>query len=235
MRPNSHQLAMRDPALASIMGALPGSDFGAVRRAAPRASAPRRGTASFGDMGFGFGFGAEAPLAPPPPHVAHHAGHMLSEEQRRALHHHEMMQHHTMNRAMLLDPNRYSTLKVQGYSFSLNQALVIGAVLAFNVTLQPNSKIRPKRMVSNVPSPAMVTLSAVQVANVNVLIGASDDAYIYSPNSFSLENEFPTLDTSTRATMTGGYSGYAPVGFSPGFPYLFALTFQGPAALAGNG
>jgi hypothetical protein len=222
---------MRDPALASIMGALPGSDFGRAGRSMARPQAPRaRGTAAFGDMGFGFG--TDAPLAAPP---VHHAGHMLSAEQKQALHHHQMMQHHTMNRAMLLDPNRYSTLKVQGYSFSLNQALVIGAVLAFNVTLQPNSKIRPKRMITNVPSPAMVTLSAVQVANVNVLIGASDDAYVYSPNSFGLENEFPTLDTSTRATMTGGYSGFAPVGYAPGFPYLFILTFQGPAALAGNG
>jgi hypothetical protein len=35
--------------------------------------------------------------------------------------------------------------------------------------------------------------------------------------------------------MTGGYSGFAPVGYAPGFPYLFILTFQGPAALAGNG
>jgi hypothetical protein len=220
---------MRDPALASIMGALPGSDFGAVRRS----SAPRRGTASFGDMGFGFGFGADAVMPPPPPPPM--AGHSISASQQQALHHHTMMQHHTMNRAMLLDPNRYSTLKVQGYSFSLNQALVIGTVLAFNVTLQPNSKIRPKRMVTNVQAPAMVTLSAVQVANVNVLIGASDDASVYGPNSFGLENEFPTLDTSTRATMTGGYSGFAPTGYAPGFPFLFVLTFQGPAALAGNG
>ena len=222
---------MRDPALASIMGALPGSDFGSARRAAPRAPQARRGTAAFGDMGFGFGFGEDAHLAPPPAA----AGHSLSSDQRQALHHHTMMQHHTMQRAMLLDPNRYSTLKVQGYSFSLNQALVIGTVLAFNVTLQPNSKIRPKRMVSNVNAPGMVTLSAVQVANVNVLIGASDDASVYGPNSFGLENEFPTLDTSTRATMTGGYSGFAPTGYAPGFPFLFVLTFQGPAALAGNG
>ena len=145
----------------------------------------------------------------------------------------------TMNRALLLDPNRYSTLKVQGYSFSLNAlaagTFLMGTAAPFNVTLQPNSKIRPKRMVTNIPQPLMIILSAVQVANVNVLIGASDDAYIYGPNSFGLENEFPTLDTSTRATMTGSYSGYTPTGFATGFPFTFVLTFQGPAALAGNG
>ena len=63
------------------------------------------------------------------------------------------MQHHTMNRALLLDPNRYSTLKVQGYSFSLNApaagTFLMGTAAPFNVTLQPNSKIRPKWMVSN--------------------------------------------------------------------------------------
>jgi len=244
MRPNSHQLAMRDPALASVMGALP-SDFGAARTRfaatagrslGPMSAVRRMPTASFGDMGFGFG---EEALAHAPPHPHHHPGHALSPEQMRALHHHQLMQHHTMNRALLLDPNRYSTLKVQGYSFSLNApssgTFAMGTAAPFNVTLQPNAKIRPKRMVSNIPAPLMIILSAVQVANVNVLIGASDDAFIYGPNSFGLENEFPTLDTSTRATMTGSYSGYTPTGFATGFPFSFVLTFQGPAALAGNG
>jgi len=237
---------MRDPALASAMGALPGSDFGSTRTRRAVSPAGRRGTAAFGDMGFGFGddmgFGAEAAALAAPAHAAHHAhhvGHSLSPEQMRALHHHQLMQHHTMNSALLLDPNRYSTLKVQGYSFSLNApaagTFLMGTAAPFNVTLQPNSKIRPKRMVTNIPQPLMITLSAVQVANVNVLIGASDDAYIYGPNSFGLENEFPTLDTSTRATMTGSYSGYTPTGFATGFPFTFVLTFQGPAALAGNG
>lgn len=235
---------MRDPALASVMGALPGSDFGSARTRRAASPAGRRGTATFGDMGFGFGgddmgFGAEAMAVAAPAHAAHHAhhaGHSLSPEQMRALHHHQLMQHHTMNRALLLDPNRYSTLKVQGYSFSLNSpGLLMGTAFPFSVTLQPNSKIRPKRMVANVPQPLMITLSAVQVANVNVLIGTNDDAYIYGPNSFGLENEFPTLDTSTRATMTGSYSGYTPTGFATGFPWTFVLTFQGPAALAGNG
>jgi hypothetical protein len=230
MRPTSHQLARRDPALAARIGALPSADFGyGARGGAQR----RPRSASFGDMGFGFGFGDDHPAALAP------RGHSLSGEQQRALHHHELMQHHTMNRAMLLDPNRYSTIKVQGYSFSLNAPaagfFLMGIAAPFNVTLQPNSKIRPKRMVSNAPAPMMITLSAVQIANVNVLTGASDDAFIYSPNSFGLENEFPTLDTSTRATMTGSYSGYTPVGFANNFPFTFVLTFQGPAALAGNG
>ena len=32
MRPNASQLSMRDPALAAVMGALPGSDFGYAPR-----------------------------------------------------------------------------------------------------------------------------------------------------------------------------------------------------------
>ena len=143
--------------------------------------------------------------------------------------------YHTAKRDLLLHPNRWSKVKVQGYSFSLNAKLVMGTEAAIHRTLQPNVMIRPKRMVTNVHVPAMVTLSSVQVANVNVLIGESDDAYIYGPNSFGLENEFPTLDTSTRATMTGSYSGYVPNHYDKDYPFTFVLTFQGPAALCGNG
>ena len=71
MRPNANQLAMRDPALASIMGALPGSDFGYGGRSRRAVQPRRQGTASFGDFGFGFGddygFGAEPPRLRLPP------------------------------------------------------------------------------------------------------------------------------------------------------------------------
>ena len=141
----------------------------------------------------------------------------------------------TAKREALIHPNKYSKVKVQGYSFSLNVDLVLGTQLSFNKTLQPNAMIRPKRMVTNIHVPAMVTLSSVQVANVNVLIGECDDAFVYGPSSFGLETELPTLDTSTRATMTGCYSGYVPDHYDKDFPFTFVLTFQGPAMLAGNG
>jgi len=152
-----------------------------------------------------------------------------------ALSSHLRTKRHTEARELLINPNKYSTLKICGYSFSLNAKLTMGTEACFNETLQPNAKIRPKRMVTNVESPRMVTLHAVQVANVNVLIGASDDAYIYGPSHGGLENEFPTLDTSTRATMTGGYSGHIPGKFKKDKSFLFVLTFQGPATLCGNG
>lgn len=158
------------------------------------------------------------------------------ESTRRVLGEHVRMQRATMERALLLDPNRYSTIKVYGYSFSLTVPLVMGTEKQyFEETLQPNSKIRPKRMVTNVEAPRMIELSSVQVANVNVLIGMEEDAYIYGPNSFGMYTEFPTLDTSTRATMTGSYSGYTPRDYTKDFPFKFVLTFQGPAALCGNG
>ena len=101
------------------------------------------------------------------------------------------------NRALLLDPNRYSTLMVQGYSFSLNApaagTFLMGTAAPFNVALRPNSKIRPKRMVSNISQPLMITLSAVRVANVNVLIDAPVDAFIYGPNSFGIPCAIPVL------------------------------------------
>jgi hypothetical protein len=143
--------------------------------------------------------------------------------------------YHTAKREMLIHPNKHSKIKVQGYSFSLNADLTLGTPSSFDETLQPNAMTRPKRMVTNIHVPAMVKLSSVQIANVNVLIGEYDDAFIYEPSSFGLETEFPTLDTSTRATMTGSYSGYIPKDYDKDFPFTFVLTFQGPSMLYGNG
>jgi hypothetical protein len=238
--------------MAAAMGALPSADFGRtlpsqVRRA-PMARRPQ--SAQFGDMGFGgsdygfgFGFGQDASPAaaattPPPPPGGHpHGGHGApnGHGMHPAVHHAMKTAHHTDTRALALDPNKYSTVKVQGYSFSLSQALVLGTALAFNVTLQPNAKIHPKRMFANVNTPGFVTLSSVLVANVNVLIGGTDDAYTYSPLSQGTVNEFPTLDTSTRATMIGNYTGFVPPGYASAASYTFVLTLQGPSTLAGNG
>lgn len=257
MRPNANQLAMRDPALAAVMGALPSADFGRslpvqVRRPAPRYPNYAPQSAAFGDMGFGggdygfgFGFGqdpgaaAAAAPTPPPAPPGGHGGHAHAQHGGHGMHpavaHAMKTASHSDARALALDPNKYSTVKVQGYSFSLSQALVLGTALAFNVTLQPNAKIHPKRMFANVANPGFVTLSSVLVANVNVLIGGTDDAYTYSPLSQGTVNEFPTLDTSTRATMIGNYTGFVPPGYASAAAYMFVLTLQGPSTLAGNG
>src|SRR5271165_6051741 len=110
MRPNARQLAQRDPALAAAMGALPGPNFGQDMRS--------RRPNPLTQFGFGFGFGddygADAQSTPGGQHhgvnpAMLHAAHAKMSKQAA----------HTDNRLMLLDPNKHSTVKVEGYSFSL--------------------------------------------------------------------------------------------------------------------
>jgi hypothetical protein len=253
MRPNIANLTMRDPAMAALMGALPSSDFGREVRSPDMGADFGNGGADYGFGADPYGFGAEpAHLAGPGPHVAgaaayhaargmrHHggAGHQHMAHHPWGTHGHmleALLARHDFERDLTVDPNRYSHVKVQGYSFSLTQQLTLNAPQGFLQTLQPNAKIRPTRMFANVMWPGFVTLSSVQVANVSVLLGATDDSYNYSPLAQGTVNNFPTLDTSTRATMSGDYTGFVPPGYANGFNFLFTLTFQGPAMLAGNG
>ncbi len=146
---------------------------------------------------------------------------------------------HTHRAEMMLDPNKHSATKVEGYSFSLNPltgAFTLGTASSFSGTLQPNARIRPIKVIVNVGFPGMVTFTNIQVANVNAIIGQTDDAISYSYLVQGAYVHLPPMDMSTRASMAGGYTGFVPPGYTEGATnYLLALTFQGPAALAGNG
>lgn len=243
-RPNANDLAMRDQALAALMGALPGQNFGAD---------PLDGQAPFGidfgahhhhhhpAMGADFGFGALAPnLAmhplqfwmPPqapaaPPANAHPALVQAWQSQ-------QVQDAHTQGREVLLNPNRFSRTKVERYSFSMTAALVLGTASAISITLQPNTTIRPQRVVMNAPAPNFVTLTSLQIANVNVFVGGTEDAWTYSVGAMGVMLDLPTLEPAYRATAGGNYTGYTPPGFAVNFAYTFVITFQGPAAMAGG-
>jgi hypothetical protein len=237
MRPTANQLAMRDPALAAVMGALPGSDFGYARRAYPQpmrrpVGRPmnRRPAADFG-YGFGFDYGAEG--APPP--VAAPARH-AHPEMVRAWHHHHQLMGHTAARAALLDPNENSLLKIERYSFSLTNLFTLGTTTPLvDMTLQPNTKIRPQRVVMNAPAPNFVLLTGLQVANVNAFVGDTEDAFTYSALAQGVALDLPTLEPANRLTVSGNYTGFIPPGYATGFSYTFIATVQGPSTIAGGG
>jgi hypothetical protein len=73
MRPvTSRSLAMRDPAMAAAIGAIPGSNYGADRSGYPSRGGQFGGFSPFDPShniggGFGGGFGVDAPPPPPPP------------------------------------------------------------------------------------------------------------------------------------------------------------------------
>jgi len=200
--------------------------------------------------GYGYGFGYAHPATyqhPATYHgVSHQAGiaHYGQHGQHNAQHHHHMARHwemqnpsSTMSRTLLLDPNRDSIVKVERYSFSFSPStnLVLGT--ASNITpftQQPSTSIKGQRVIMNAPVPGFVLVSSLQVANVNVLVGGTEDAFTYSAGAQGVMLDLPRLDPQNRATSAGAYTGVLPPGYTSGNSFQFIITLQGPSTLAGG-
>lgn len=249
---NQRDLLMREPAMAILMGALAGSGqnfgFGDDYGFGGRGMSPFDPSAN---LGYGFG-GAPHPGAP------NHGAHALAKHHVN-MHHgapaHPSHPNHpahaahaahawdlmnpasTASRTMLLDPNRDSTVKVERYSFSWSPAanLVLGTASAIpTFTQNPSTSIKGQRVVMNAPIAGFITISTLQIANVNVFVGGTEDAYTYSAGAQGVMLDLPRLDPQNRATAAGAYSGVLPPGFTAGASFQFVVTLQGPATLAGG-
>lgn len=253
MGPSSHDLAARDPAMAILMGAMAvaGADFGgapvdfgndySTAYGQDYSAAYGFGLASAYDpslnIGWGWGFGAP-PAAPAAPHpLARHAPPPHPAVAAAAWAHHPANPSSTHSRSFLLDPNRDSTIKVQRYSFSFSPTanLVLGTASSLGTfTQNPSTSIKPQRVITNAPQPGFVTLTTLQIANVNVFVGGAEDAFAYSPLAVGVMLDLPRLDPQNRASASGSYSGVLPAGFTAGTSYQFIVQLQGPATLAGG-
>ena len=143
----------------------------------------------------------------------------------------------TAARTMLLDPNRDSTVKVERYSFSFSPTtnLVLGT--ASNIptfTQNPSTSIKGQRVVMNAPVAGFILVSTLQVANVNVFVGGTEDAFTYSAGAQGVMLDLPRLDPQNRATSAGAYTGVLPPGYTAGNSYQFIITLQGPSTMAGG-
>lgn len=208
MRPTSKQLAMRDPALAALMGAHVGADFG--------------GDYDFSgdpEPDFGWEFGADAP----PP-----AGNVQAWAQKAA-----REQAITDARVRLMQPNADSRVKVQRYIFGLSTALVLGAGGAGPIAAQnnPSVKIRPQRVSCNAPAPGFATLTALQVGNVNVFAGGVLDAFFFNANGVGQSLDLPMIEPANQVQLAGAYSGYVPTGYAGGAAFTFSVGLTGPATI----
>lgn len=217
-RPNSRQLASRDPALAALMGALPGSDFGADWERS-------RFSGMHGD--FGYEFGEDAPPA---------AVGTPNQAQLLALwNEHKQKMTATKRRVNMLVPNADSTIKIEGYSFSIAAAQVFLPVAAntnFTATGFPKTDIRPVRIIMNIPSVNFAFIQQIEVSNVNSVVGVIEDAFKYSTLSVGTQMSLPRMLPSTPATVTGFYSGLNPFGAT--VSYQLTISFEGPATVAGG-
>lgn len=242
---NFQEMAKRDPAMAALMGAIPGYDFGYSEPSQQSYQAPAPAFqygAQFGDdqygygedVGYGYGYGADGFGATAAVARRQHPGHPAPRPQLvRPLAHPAS----TEARTFLLDPNRGSTVKVERYSFSFSPAATIdlGTVSAIaSFTQQPSASIKGQRLIMNAPVLGMVLVNTLQIANVNVFIGTTEDAGNYNNVSQGVHLDLPRLDPQNRATCSGNYTGVLPPGYTAGFDYTFIVTLQGPATLAGG-
>ncbi len=199
MKPSINTLAMRDPALAVLVGGLApkGSDFGV----------------EFG--GYAPEFGEDAPTP---------------ENMQRAW----LEKRATAQREALLEPNKYSSAKIQRYAFGITQTLTLSTAVALSLSGQPETNIRPQRITCNAPLPAFATLTSIKVANVGVLVGGSVDAYDFSADGVDQALDVPTITPANTVKAIGAYSGLLPSGgYVTATSYIFVMSFKGPASMVG--
>lgn len=241
MFPNSQQLALRDPAAATLLGIIKGDNFGldtasfgddfsadfgsndsesmAVGADFGDDFSADFGVSAFSPMGADFGddfsadFAADAPTA---------------QQLQRLAAHHKRRAMHSQRRAALLEPNKHSDVKVERYSFTLSTPITIGTTLAFTLQGNPSVDIRPQRVCTNVPGPNFVFLNLIQVANVVVTVGTGlEDANDYASNAVGTILDLPTLSTQTPARVTGTYTGFVPPAYVGGSASNFCTSFKG--------
>ncbi len=229
---SSQNLASRDYAQAALFGIVPSGDFGADF------GNDWAGDDDHGLAGADYGFGDEYGFGAPPPGA--HPSRMRrpgpTPQAAMALwHKHQTMHAHTQHRELILEPNKFSTVKIERYRFPLNQTIVLGTPVALNLSSQPDVKIRPQRLTSNAPVPMFATLSEIKVANVAVTVGGGNsiDAYELNANGQGQEMDLPTIEPSNKATVVGNYNGLVPPGFLGGSSVIFVLSFTGPSTMAG--
>lgn len=204
---NSRKLTLRDPALAALVGAETGADFGI----------------DFGDdygggADMGIDFGADAPAAAPV-----NAALVLRQAQQAQV--------ETARRLQMIEPNKNSKVKVERYSFAINAALVLGTASAINMSGNPDTHLRPQRIMMNAPAPGFATISEIKVANVSATAGGVHDAYDFSPIAVGSHLDLPTLSPANRAQVLGNYSGFVPTGYVAAAPFTFVASFKGPALI----
>jgi hypothetical protein len=240
MKPSARQLAMRDPALAAMVGAFSGSTFGAEFAdefgdedddyGAEFAAEFAEDDDDFGDdddYGYDDDFGA-------PPKLGRGRGRGPSRAaMMRAWKRKMSSRRRSQRRNRILEPNKGSSIKVEKYTFTISEAIELGTASTFtNLTGQPDTTIRPQRVTMNAPSPLYVFIQEIKVANVSVSVGSGvEDAFNYSAQGVGQSLDMPTLSPANRATVFGQYTGFVPPGFVGGTDSFFTVSFKGPSSI----
>ena len=232
----SNELVRRDPALAALIGAgFNGSDadFGEAdfgNDFGEDEAGLDYGAEYNGDDDAGHEFGAAALARPSPQAMAQAYARQTQMNRRRR------------SRELMLNPNMNSTLKIEGYTFTVNivdpatgAAPLFGTASALFGTNTPDVWLTPKRIAVNVLGPGMVSVTNITVGNVNGTIGGRADAIIYAPTAFGFPISLPLMSPSTKATFNGAWSGVAYTPFAGGASFDLSMSLVGPATLVPRG
>jgi hypothetical protein len=254
MGKNTRELAMRNPAAAALYG-LTGSDFGVEMGAEGMDDTLLiEGGSDFGsedvhfgdeaydggftDLGDTMGYEDDVTFGAEPGHPAahpHHAAaqhHGATPQGRAIIAAHLRRQQHRNHRAMLLEPNKYSDLKVERYTFAVNATITaLGTGGGISGSNSPDVNFRPQRVTANVVSPGMVFITDARVANVSFTVGGQIDAWQWNANGVGQQLDVPTLTPANKASFSGNYTGLTPSPLSGTTAYGFSLAFTGPASI----
>jgi hypothetical protein len=121
-----------------------------------------------------------------------------------------------------------ATLEVHGqYAFPLTHTVKLGKAERFMVEATPQISMRPRRILSNSAAYEMFMIEMLTFANIEVLVGGSDDAHHFHPSAFHMELELPSLTPLTSVRLVCKYTGKVPKGYKKGSPYAFNLSVMG--------
>lgn len=248
MNPNASKLALRDPAMAAVMGLIASSNFGSeivYDASCDDAFAPGDDWdygSEFGDdddddfageFGSEFGdddFGAlkkrtaiKGRGIPKP-----------TKSQALQMWNNQMAKRAKQNsRAALLEPNRGLGKKVERYNFQVSDTFVFGTAKTFTaLTARPTVDFRPQVLFMNAPTPMFAFVSAVLVANVNTFVGqGEEDAFDYNALGWGKEMDMPTLSPAIPFTVNARYTGFTPPGFVLATTNTFSVSAKGWASI----
>jgi hypothetical protein len=137
--------------------------------------------------------------------------------------------HTTGGRELVLEPNKNSHVKIQRYAMAILMGTVtLGTPVALSGFQNPQTKFRPQRVTVNAPEPGFAEIASIQVANVNVLVGGSFDAFDFNANGQDQGLDLPTITPANQITATGSYLG--DLAGRTG-TYNIRMSLKGPANL----
>lgn len=146
----------------------------------------------------------------------------------------ELRRDRRSQRALILEPNRDSELKIERYTFGVNSVIeALGTEQVVQGSNSPDVNFRPQRVTTNIEHPAMVFITDGRVANVSFTVGGYIDAWMWGPQAVGQELDVPTITPANRAAFNGKYTGRVPKALADleGKKYEFVLAFTGPASI----